>query len=231
MKSNFRQFLQQIVDMPYRRNAQSVDSYGKYNKLEQIVEFLLVKNGFKLVDRTDPLHQGHFQRDPNGSMASPDFLVSLDGDVLRVSLECKSMKTGVSPMYNASIPSGDTIYILSSGKYNKTIVYYGKHIVSDKKIELYHSLRDEVNALIETYRKKEGWLDDRGMDVRYRPYYEHKRLDRDDAHLDYFTHPDWEKNQNEVLKDFDMSTDEINALLDQLYEGGINRNPITGSPE
>lgn len=169
-----------LSEMEYCSNSGS-NQEGKPEHEETIFLYLL-DEGFVEINNVDELLPGQFVYQPNGSQRAPDFLVNNKGNLEKI--EAKTSK-GVFPKYNSGLPKGDTIYVFSSGKYNKTTVFYGDKVVSNKKRKLFDELHDEINKLIHSYESKEEWKDDRGFSLYHRKDY-HQQGGKN--YVDYFKH-------------------------------------------
>ena len=169
-----------LSEMKYCSNSGS-NQEGKPEHEETIFLYLL-DEGFVEANNVDDLQPGQFVYQPNGSQRAPDFLVNNKGNLEKI--EAKTTK-GVCPKYNSGLPKEDTIYVFSSGKYNKTTVFYGDKVVSDKKRKLFDELHNEINKLINSYESKPEWQDNRGFCLYHRKDYQQQGGQK---YVDYFKH-------------------------------------------
>jgi len=141
---------------------------------------------------------GSFIEQPAGTQSFPDFLVR-DFDGRFIAVEAKSGKNGVHPMWNDNLPHPGAIYILSSGKLNKTTVFNGSDVISDEMVELRNELNQKLKEVMEWGRTKSVELDDhnRGWDLKFRTQ---NFQGRGKAKTNYFTHPDRETCETNVLE-------------------------------
>lgn len=126
IKTSFNKFLEDVVKLPYKPNPQ--DNPQHENQIEELLKKYEIK----------------YEPQPNGSQAFPDFYLP-DQDL---NLECKST-ANYAPMWNCSLPRPDALYILCSKKLNKTNMFFGKYVISEKD---YNELM-EVNKFIKKYIK------------------------------------------------------------------------------
>lgn len=111
--------------------------YYSGNNLEKQVNNILVKNNIK------------FYYQPNGIQKFPDFYL-IDYDL---NLECKSSHN-TKPMWNCSYPKLESLYVISSKKLNKTIVMFGKEIVTQDVIDIYEEYQQKHKELVMNLNEK-----------------------------------------------------------------------------
>jgi len=179
-----------ILAMPYFKNEHARSGGAKYGH-EKAVAIRIKDAGFTEVDRinypnlkksllkkwartgddtalrqaTQGLPLGSYILQPAGSQGFPDVLV-LDFNNIFVSLECKSGKTGLNPMWNDSLPNPNTIYILSSGIRNETTVFMGRDVISEEELDCRENFLLDIKALINKYKElmpnldtfERGWV-------------------------------------------------------------------------
>jgi hypothetical protein len=122
---------------------------------EDNVEEILVKNNIVKSKKQNKDNKNlHFIKHPNGKQNTPDFRLYIEGK--SIDIECKSSRTGYKPMYNATYPDKDTIYVYTNKKDNNTIIYYGSEIISDEVRDiceeyklLNKKLHNEINKKLE----------------------------------------------------------------------------------
>lgn len=99
----------------------------------------------KITNWLSSVKPGTIIRQPCGTQNFPDFIVKTDSGYI-LPIECKSAKERVTPMWNDKTPSvKNCIYIFSSKKYNKTVVFMGKDAMTEQELEI--SLKYDNRAL------------------------------------------------------------------------------------
>lgn len=188
--SNLKRILEEILKMPYESNS--------YSKHEELVGKYLDKGGFKKIDlkkfKEEGLQPGEYVHQPYGSQRHPDFLLK-EGDRL-FSIECKTSKQSC-PVYNGGIPKEDTIYIFSSGKYNKTTIFLGRDILSEQKRNSFEELIIKLKNVVKEHQEDPEWPDERGFDFYIRNMYTQSG---GQEKTDYFNHKDRQKCEQGVLE-------------------------------
>ena len=130
MKLSLRQFITKINSLNYGKNT--LTSVGHEDNLEK----LFIDLGLQKLEKTKTKLQLQSQfnfsfiKHPNGTQNTPDFRVNINNKIINI--ECKSCQSKYKPMWNASYPSEDTIYIYTNKKDNKTIIFLGTEIVQPK---------------------------------------------------------------------------------------------------
>ena len=170
--SKMNEFLKDCLSLPYKSNSQD----NPYH--ENQVEDLLKKHGLDYIAQ------------PNGTQASPDFLVRYNGK--EYPIECKSAK-GHYPVYNSGLPKKGVIYVFSSKKYNETTVFRSEDVVTDKRRKLFEDELDEIKAVQEKYKSID---DDSGWGLYVRPMYIQRG---GKLYADYFIHKDRELRESNVI--------------------------------
>ena len=103
--------------------------------------------------------KGTFINQPAGSQGFPDILVK-DFNGRYIALECKSVgKTVTSPMWNDNVPKQNSIYILSSAKYDATTIFLGKDVITQATYDLFAQQEAEIEKIIQKYKKLCGNAD------------------------------------------------------------------------
>ena len=177
---SFHAFLTECLTLPYKPN-------GKPDYLHETQ----VK---ELLDK----HELTYAYQPNGSQQSPDFIVYKDNRVL-AEIECKSCASDTKPMYNSGLPKQGVIYIFSSKKTNATTFYFPEDIITQQKYSLYELLVKDLRAVVDSYRTRPDWQDDRGFDFYMRSMFTQSGSA---SKTNYFTHADRQMCEQNVLLRF-----------------------------
>jgi hypothetical protein len=145
---------------------------------------------------------GSYILQPAGTQGFPDVLI-LDfaqpsATARFIAVECKSGKTGLTPMWNDNLPNPDTIYVLSSGKANQTTAFLGRDVITAPELQCQINFMVDVNNLIAQYRSLMAPLDvlNRGWDLKARPQ---NFQGGGGAKTNYFTHPNRSTCESNVL--------------------------------
>lgn len=171
-----KNFWEDVLLLPYKPNSQDNPLHEKQ------VEELIIKHGF------DYAYQ------PNGSQSSPDFRLILDSGKT-VDIECKSSRQ-TYPTYNGGLPKEGVVYIFSSGKYNKTTIFFADDIITTKKRKQFENLVQELNSILKIHQLDEEWQDDpRGFDFYIRNMY----VQTGKGKKDYFKHSDRQQCEYNVI--------------------------------
>lgn len=109
-------------------------------------------------------HNIRYEYQPNGSQKFPDFILP----DYSISLECKS-SIGTKPMWNCSYPKLDSIYVFSSKKLNKTLVFFGKELVTQEIIEIYEEYSKKHKILAEEINNKLLRIQDNNYGMKVYP--------------------------------------------------------------
>lgn len=128
MKLTLRQFITKINSLNYGKNT--LTSVGHEDNLEKLFIDLGLQKSEKTKSKSHTQMNFSFIKHPNGTQNTPDFRVNINNKIINI--ECKSCQTRYKPMWNASYPSEDTIYIYTNKKDNKTIIFLGTEIVQPK---------------------------------------------------------------------------------------------------
>jgi hypothetical protein len=148
---------------------------------------------------TQGMPAGSYILQPAGSQGFPDVLVKDFGTQDRfIAIECKSGKSGLTPMWNDNLPKPNTIYVLSSGKLNQTTVFLGKDVISEEEYKTQISFWKEQKELEAKYRAVMKKLDvfSRGWDIKGRPQ---NFQGGGGKKTNYFTHVDRKNCETNVL--------------------------------
>jgi hypothetical protein len=201
-----------ILAMPYFKNEHARSGGANYGH-EEAVSLRVKDAGFTEVDKinypkltksllkkwartgddtdlreaTKGLPVGSYILQPAGSQGFPDILI-LDFNNIFVSLECKSGKTGLSPMWNDSLPNPNTIYILSSGIRNETTIFMGRDVITEEELDCRENFLLDIKALIDKYKELMPKLDvfERGWLLKARQQY---FQEGGGTKTNYFIHP------------------------------------------
>ena len=138
MAEQFNAFLRDVLAMGYRPN-------GK-NQHENAVEALLKKHGIP------------YQAQMNGTQAFPDFHIEPKG-LWPINLECKSTK-GTKRMWNRGLPKPNALYVVCSGRLNKTTIFWGRDVCPEKTYQRLLKRDQEFREMINKINKEEddGWI-------------------------------------------------------------------------
>jgi hypothetical protein len=226
MSEKLHTFITNALAMPYYGND-NAGSGTKFNSHEDALIVELVKAGFaestlgkssfpklkkstlhKAMKSSDPQQQisllvpgflpGHFLSQPCGSQNFPDFLVC-DFSGKFVIIEAKSCNTTITPSWNGGLPKKDSIYIFSTGKYNKTTVFLGQDVITQEQSDALEKVDKILKKLSKDDMTEIKTLDvyNRGFDHYVRSkYYQSGGFDK----VDYFKHKDRETCEQNVLK-------------------------------
>jgi hypothetical protein len=143
------QKLNKVLDKISKMNY--ADNTFNSKKHEDNLETILEKDGFVKIDKNEvPSSTLYFMSQPNGKQSPPDFRVFSDGEY--IDIECKSCQANYKPMWNASYPSDDMVYVYTNKKDNETLVFSGAEVVTPVVKEIYEEykllnkkLHQEVN--------------------------------------------------------------------------------------
>ncbi|NBP00062.1 MAG: hypothetical protein EBU90_08005 [Proteobacteria bacterium] len=149
----FQALLEEIGELGYCLNTLTDKAH------EANVEAVIKKHGFReqsVKDANNDKAGYWYIKQPNGSQQPPDFRVGFEDKTMDI--ECKSCKTGYKPMWNASFPESNTIYVFTNKRNNETILFTGDQIVTPevkaiyekyKRLnkELHKQINQELNAL------------------------------------------------------------------------------------
>jgi hypothetical protein len=145
-------------------------------------------NDSELRTVTPGLSPGTVILQPAGSQAFPDILIKDFSDRF-VAIECKSGKKGLTPMWNDNIPKSNTIYVLSSGQYNKTTIFMSQDVISVEEQTLMDEQEELISKIVDLYNTKIKSIDkfNRGWIQKSRK--QHFQGGKKDK-TNYFTHSD-----------------------------------------
>lgn len=129
-----------------------INEFGD-KKHEDAIENILRKEGFVKHKNNETAFQPYYYvKEPNGPQNPPDFRIFANSETL--DLECKSCKKGFKPMWNASYPSEDVVYVYTNPQ--KTLIFSGDEIVTTEVKEilddykrLNRQLHDEINQRLQ----------------------------------------------------------------------------------
>jgi hypothetical protein len=156
--------MNKISEMKYASNT------FKDKRHEQNVEDILKDAGFKKVERIEDVGSDGFYYipQPNGSQSPPDFRVVANGE--SVDIECKSCKNGYKPMWNASYPKDDTVYVFTNRKDNNTMVFFGNKIVTPQVKAIYDDYIEQNKQLEKVFNQRLNALSVEQNPYRMRVY-------------------------------------------------------------
>lgn len=192
--TSLKKALEEMLKMPYETNSTGC------SKHEHLVEtYLNIEGGFQKISvkkfKKDGLQPGEYVHQPYGSQRHPDFIVK---EVNReFNIECKTSKEQAFPVYNGGIPKEDTIYVFSSGKYNKTTIFLGRDVLLQEKRNLYKEMIEKLDNVLREYQGKPEWQDERGFD-----FYIRNMFTQSGGYekTDYFKHKDRLKCEQGALE-------------------------------
>lgn len=190
MGQQLHQAITEILAMPYFKNEQARSGGANYGHEDAVAERFrqakftevnkssypkitksMLKRWAKTGDDTDlrsatqGLPPGSFILQPAGTQGFPDVLVLDFNNVFR-SIECKSGKNGLCPMWNDNLPMPNTIYVLSSGIRNETTVFLGQDVITPEEQALMDEEEAAVAKVVKEYNQRmiaidkfnRGWL-------------------------------------------------------------------------
>lgn len=115
---------------------------------EQSVQEVLDKHGIRQMKGGKNINNIlYYEKEPNGSQRPPDLMISYNN--IRINIECKSCKSGYKPMWNASYPSNDTIYIYTNKTRNNTLVFVAEEVISKDIVKIYEDYKKKTKELEE----------------------------------------------------------------------------------
>jgi hypothetical protein len=206
-----KKIIEEILKMPYYQNyaARSGKVHNVANH-EGAVEDILdqhtltkVKRKVKKIERdawlageADDITEGTYICQPCGTHNSPDFIVKTGGRLYFI--ECKSVTTEGTPVYNSGLPKKDYIYVFSSKKYDETTVYLGKDVAGDTVAMILEQANQEIKARCNevTQQLREVRENTHGLGIYARPMYQHYGSS---TKKDYFTHSRRRELEQNVL--------------------------------
>ena len=175
--------LTSILAMPYFKNENARSSGAVYGH-EDAVASKIKEAGFNEKDKTNypkltksllkkwaetdidtdlrkataDMPVGTFILQPAGTQGFPDVLVKDFTDRF-VSIECKSGKNGVCPMWNDNLPKPNTIYVLASGIRNETTIFMGRDVISFEEQVLMNEQERAIAKIVNEYNQKMAAID------------------------------------------------------------------------
>jgi hypothetical protein len=132
--SKLETLIENIENMDYASNT------FKDKNHERNVETILKSLGFSEIEEHPSSIGDFYIREPNGGQNPPDFRVYSNNEQLDI--ECKSCRKGYKPMWNASYPQGDMVYVYTNSTDNTSVVFSGEEVVTP-----------EVQAIYEEYKR------------------------------------------------------------------------------
>jgi len=223
MSNELYEGMKQILKLPYFKNEHAHS--GKYTQgHEQVVSKVLTHSGFKEIHRSKfpklkknilkkweetedisilnnvlpDMEEGSYILQPAGTQSFPDILLKDFGSRF-VFIECKSITSGGTPMWNDNLPKPKAIYILSSGKENATTVFLGKDVITESTINTQKEMIKKIKELVNNFKHQTSEQDiyKRGWYIKVRPQ---NFQEGGAAQTNYFTHPDRILCENNVLE-------------------------------
>lgn len=175
--------------------------YKTENKLNgDLREWANTGDERKLRKATEDMPNGSFILQPGGTQSFPDILVK-DFDGRFIAVEAKSSKNGYCPMWNDSIPKTkiNAVYVLSSGKLNKTTVFMGKDVMTSEQEDLFNELESKIDELVKEYMIKAEELDKFGRGFVQKSRRQHWQVGKKDK-TNYFTHKSKTQCEQSVME-------------------------------
>ena len=150
------------------KKIQLCKSKRRINKEIRILSFFTDVEKLKYYpnQQANPLHEKEIEKTlirckiqhichPNGIQRFPDFYLP----EYNLNVECKSTKK-TKPMWNRGIPRPDSIYILTSLKFNKNTFFWGNDVCPEKTynrlIEMDKKYKDRINK--KNNKANDGWI-------------------------------------------------------------------------
>lgn len=199
VSAGFREVIQTTMDTNKNGKPKKILQYPKLKKQALLKAIDLVGQErqdaiSKLVPR---MEVGTFIRQPAGSQSFPDYLIC-DFTGQFVVVEAKSGR-GPNPVWNDSRPRKDSIYIMSSGKYNKSTFWLGQDWLTDEQNDIFVNLYKRIDEEIKNANKQ---LKDTDTLKRGFQFYSRKKHQQGGLveFTDPFRHPDKNKCEKNVLE-------------------------------
>lgn len=150
-----------------------------------------------LENATSSMPDGSYVLQPVGSQQFPDVLVKDFGGRL-IALECKSVAGNGPPMWNDNLPRQHAIYVLTSGKEDRTTVFFGKDVITPELTALQQVMLAELQAVAAKFSALVNASDkySRGWDTKFRPQ---NFQCGGAAKTNYFKHADRARCEKNVL--------------------------------
>lgn len=189
-----------------RRAKEDID-----DTLSSIKKNILDKKSDSLIDNIYALEdrsmENCFVCQPYGSQEFPDFLIFASKKIISIEIKYSS-GTSSKPMWNSNLPKANAIYIFGSYGLSDVTFFLGKDVLSmEERIELIGFFENNAKRLEEEFRKEmRNKLDnmnykfDRGFDVYIRTAYEQNKNINKNANVDYFSHEDRIKCEENVIE-------------------------------
>lgn len=200
----------ELVNAGFTEEIQTIMGTNKNGKPKKLLKYPKLKKQalLKSIDLTGQARQsaiaklvpgmakGSFIRQPAGSQSFPDYLIcDFSGNF--VVIEAKSGR-GPNPVWNDSRPRKDSIYIMSSGKYNKSTFWLGQDWLTQEQDAIFVNLYKIIDEAVKDANKR---LKD--IDVLNRGFQFYSRKKHQQGGLveftDPFRHPDKDKCEQNVL--------------------------------
>tara|TARA_B100000674_G_C37821754_1_gene906135 strand:+ start:314 stop:997 length:684 start_codon:yes stop_codon:yes gene_type:complete len=207
-------FCMDCINMLYYKNECAV-SGAPHNKArhEDAIENLLVANNFKkyipehklIVKEREKLYidpslrsdipDGSYITQPYGKNNNPDFIVKVNNKILFV--EAKSSK-GAKPLYNSGGCHSNYLYVFCCEKYNKTTIYKGEYVITDKQSTIFNKVHDEFQQIANKWNEKLKECDEYNRGWTIYPRDMIKQLGGN-IKTDYFQHKEKENVEEKTL--------------------------------
>lgn len=222
MSQQLHNFVTEVLKMPYYKNEHARSGRAVFGHEAAVAEKIkaagfsevdktlypnltkgLLKKWAEFGDDTDlraataGLSDGSYILQPAGSQGFPDILVKDYGNRF-VAVECKSGKDGVCPMWNDNLPKPETVYVLSSGRLNKTTVFMGRDVITPEEQKLMNEQEAAIAKIVKEYNKKMSDFDKfrRGWIQKSRKQHFQSG---GQTKTNFFTHPDRQCCEQNVL--------------------------------
>jgi hypothetical protein len=182
-------------------------SKGNFKKLSKsrIKQWAVTGDDSILQSILKDMLNGSFIPQPAGSHGMPDILIK-DFNGRLIGWECKSGKTGLTPMWNDNLPKQHITYILLSGKRQESTIFLGKDVITAKADKFWADAGKEIDAWLKIKFAEASNLGldkyNRGFLLKCRKQHfqaqgcSPKRKER----INYFTHADRKKCEKSALE-------------------------------
>ena len=143
-------------------------------------------------------HKKHFIKQPCGPQDYPDFWVFCEKSIFSIEVKFSQQKTK-KPVWNSGLPRPNGIYIFGSYGMKQITFFRGIDVVGIEEIKKMHCFFEDLKRQANKFNKSELKNQKYGFAVYSRKAYDQKKIDNEDAIIDYFTNPDREKLEQNVI--------------------------------
>lgn len=187
------------------KNDENIKSIIAYIKKD-----ILDKKSNNIIDNvyyeTDRSIGNCFICQPYGSQDFPDFLIFTNKKIIPIEIKYSSGKSS-SPMWNGNLPKANAIYIFGSYGREDVTFFLGYDVLPMSEREALIDFFTEIKKSENNFRKNlknkvnKGYaIFDRGFDVYIRRAYQQDKSINSNAEIDYFSHKNRIKCENNVIK-------------------------------